>query len=155
MCFPRVDANDGGIGSLADFFAQVADGGDGSASAKFDDYHGTLAVLVQEGIEVLFLGVAALVEPGVVFKHQDIWARDALAARAVRNCAGAHGGCVDIKAVLIGADGIAAAGGALQVMDGAVNLPYVIGVKACALELTIYVGGGDKVSKRVTLYPPF
>lgn len=145
MRLPRVDANYCGVGMLAEFFAQVADGRDGGASTEFYDYHVALAVPVQEGFEAVFLSAAALVEPGVVFEHQDVGAGDAFAARAVRHRGGAHGGCIDIKLVLIGPDGVAAAGGALQMVDGAVDLPYEVGVKACALKVAIDIRGDNEM----------
>lgn len=155
MRLPRVDAYYCGIGMLTEFFTQVADGRNGSAGAEFYDYHGTHVILVQEGFEAVFLGAAALVKPGVVFKHQDIGAGDALAARAVRNRGGAHGGWVDIKVVLIRPDGVAAAGAALEVVDGAVHLPYVVGVKACGLKVAIDVGGYNEMLQVEAFDPIF
>lgn len=78
MCFPRVDADNCSFGMVADFFAQVADGGNGGTDAEFYDYHVALAVLVQKGFKAVFLGAVALVEPGVVVKHQDVGAGDTL-----------------------------------------------------------------------------
>ena len=155
MRLPWVDADYCSVGMLAEFFAQVTDGGNGGAGAEFYDYHVALAVLVQEGFEAVFLGAAALVEPGVVFEHQDVGAGDALAARAVWNCGGAHGGCVDIKVVLIGPDGVAAAGGALEVVDGTVHLPYVVGVKACGLKVAVDVGGDNEMLQLEAFDPLF
>lgn len=155
MRLPRVDTDYACVGMLAEFFTQVADGGDGGACAEFYDYHGALTIPVQEGFEAFFLRAAALVEPGVVLEHQDVGAGDALAARAVRNRGGAHGGSIDFKRVLIEPDGVAAARGALQVVDGAVDLPYMVGVKASTLKVAVDVGGDNEMLQIEALDPLF
>src|SRR5690554_2823406 len=95
MRFPRVDTDYSAIWTLAEFFTQVADGGNGGASPEFYDYEGTVAILLQEDVETVFLGVAALIEPGVVFEHEDVGAGNAFAAGALGHAFGAHGGFID------------------------------------------------------------
>lgn len=153
MRFPRIDTDYSAIWTLAEFFAQVADGGNGGASPEFYDNEGTVAILLQEDVETVYLGVAALTEPGIVFEHEDVGAGNAFAAGALGHAFGAHGGFIDSEIKPVFPDGVGATGRALQPVNGAVDLPYALGGETGGVELSVDIGGSDEILQIETFDP--